>query len=263
MENATNLQRMCIPKRLHIRTRTMHLYNQRNNNTKENGETTMLKFNKTEIEKGRNAVRRQLRKNNKLPSVVTIKSTDGKTRNLTRRQFAGLCENDNVYRVRYGKVPNYVTLASEASNPLVLEYQYNEYNCGPTSVSMATQMLYGFRTQKACAKLLGTNEYGTSPSQLVNNIGKLGYKATRIKRNFAAVKASLDKNRPVIMHIQTKPATCLGYIGSYGHYILCWKAADNKYYICDPTKGDKVCNHNIIDAATEGRDIGYYSISLL
>ena len=215
-----------------------------------------------EIEKGRNAVRRQLRKNNKLPSFVSIKSRDGKTRKLTKAEFAGLCENDNIYRVKYSKVPKYVSLISTASNPLVLDYQNNDVNCCPASVSMATQMLYGFRTEQACAKLLGTGSAGTSPSQLVNNILKLGYRATVIKRNYAAVKASLDKNRPVIAHIQTKPAACLDYLYDYGHYVLIWKAANNLYYVCDPTKGDKVCKPTVLDAATEGRDIHYYSISL-
>ena len=224
----------------------------------------MITFSKEEIEKGRKAVRRQLRKNYTLPKTITIKSRDGKTRKLTSRQFAGLCENDNVYRVKNNRVPNYVTYIAEASNPLVLNYQDNDVNCCPTSFNMATQMLYGFRTEKACAKLLGTSENGTSPSQLINNAPKLGYKATRIKRNFKAVKQALNLHMPVIAHIQTYPASsCLDYVNDYGHYILIWKAERNKYYICDPTKGDKVCSASVIDNATEGRDIGYYTISLL
>lgn len=224
----------------------------------------MITFSKEEIEKGRKQVRRQLRKNYTLPKTITIKSRDGKTRKLTARQFAGLCENDNIYRVKNNRVPNYVTYIAEASNPLVLNYQDNDVNCCPTSFNMATQMLYGFRTEQACAKLLGTGSGGTSPSQLINNAPKLGYKATRIKRNFKAVKQALHLHMPVIAHIQTYPAaSCLDYINDYGHYILIWKAERNKYYICDPTKGDKVCSASVIDNATEGRDIGYYAISLL
>lgn len=223
-----------------------------------------LRFNKDQVESGRKAVRKHLKSNNKLPANVTIKSQDGVSRKLSKAQFAGICEADNLFRIKHGRAPNYVTLVSSASNPLVLNYQDNDYNCCPASFNMATQMLYGFSSESACAKALGTTRNGTSPSALVKNSKKLGYKATAIRRNYNAVKDSLAKNRPVIAHIQTYPArSCLNYVNDYGHYILIWKVQDNKYYICDPTKGDKVCKSTIIDKATNGRDIKYYSISLL
>ena len=73
------------------------------------------------------------------------------------------------------------------------------------------------------------------------------------------------KGRPVIAHIETKPATCLGfkqYDG--GHYIVIYDVYSKwgfKYYkVADPTRGLQTCRAKVLNNATKGRDIKYYSI---
>ena len=124
--------------------------------------------------------------------------------------------------------------------------------------------LFGYKSEKKCAEVLGTvYGSGTSPSDLTMNAPKLGYTANPIPRNYQAVLKSLQHGKPVIAHIQTRPATCLGYHGDYGHYVLIYWCKNNQYYIADPTKGIKKCKSTILDKATNGRNIKYYSIGIL
>ena len=125
------------------------------------------------------------------------------------------------------------------------------------------QFLFEYKPEATVKKALGTNKNGTTPQQLVSNAQKLGYKVTRIDRDFRLVKKALNEYKPVLMHIQTKPAKCLNYINDYGHWVCCYKTGDNTYYIADPTKGFKVCNMNTINKATNGRKIYYYTIEMI
>jgi hypothetical protein len=128
---------------------------------------------------------------------------------------------------------------------------------------MATMCLYGYQTEKTCAKECGTIiGSGTTPDKLIKGAKKLGYTVKPIGRNYNSVLKSLQKGKPVIAHIQTKPATCLGYNGDYGHYILIYWCKKGTYYIADPTKGIKKCKAAILDKATNGRDIKYYSVGI-
>ena len=128
---------------------------------------------------------------------------------------------------------------------------------------MATMCLFGYTSEKKCADTLGTvYGSGTDPSKLVANAPKLGYTATPIQRNYNAVLKSLQKGKPVIAHIQTAPATCLGYRGDSGHYILIYWCKNGQYYIADPTKGMHKCKATNIDKATNGRNIKYYSVGI-
>ena len=108
---------------------------------------------------------------------------------------------------------------------------------------MAIQCLFSYESEQRCAKACNTIKgRGTNPSDLINGAKKLGYKLTQISRNKTAVKSALSKAEPVIAHIQTKPARCLGYTGDYGHYILIYGLTnDGQYQIADPTKGIKKC----------------------
>lgn len=63
-------------------------------------------------------------------------------------------------------------------------------------------------------------------------------------------------------HIQTKSATCLAYLNDYGHYISIDRIIGSQYLVLDPTKGVKLCNFNILDKATNGRDINFYEIKV-
>ena len=222
----------------------------------------MTTFSKDEMAKATKTIQKSLKQGKGVPSSILMKAREtGKQVKVDKKHLAGLFEGRNVFIMKNGRYPNYSTLNSVANNPLVMNYQNNSHNCCPASLNMAIQMLYGWKSEKKCAEVLGTNSSGTAPDQLINNAPKLGYTVKRIGRNYSAVKASLQKGLPVIAHIQTKPASCLGYIGDYGHYILIYGYTSDGYYkIADPTKGLKTCKPSILDRATNGRDIGYYQV---
>ena len=229
----------------------------------------MVKFSKKVIENEGKEIREFIKKNKYYPRYATMTDTDGKSHKLLPKQYNGIFENANVYRLKNGRLPNYVTLNSTANNPLVMDYQDNKYTCCPTSLSMAIQMLYGFKSEVQCKKACKTIErdnIGTSPSNLISGAKSLGYKAKVIKRNFNSVSASLKKCRPVIAHIQTKSIRYTdgtGYVNDYGHYILIWGTYGNRYKVADPSRGLKQISSKVLNNATGGRDIHYYSISPL
>lgn len=227
----------------------------------------MTKFMNAEMIKAATIIRTNIKNGKGLPKSIQMKDSNGKTHTIEKRYYNGLFESRNVFTLKNGRLPNYVTLNSTANNPLVMDYQDNGYTCGPTSLSMAIQMLYSYRSEKECAKKCGTViGSGTDPSNLVKGAKSLGYKLTKISRNYKSVKASIDKGFPVIAHIETggntKPG-CLGYVNNYGHYILIYGASNDKYYIADPTKGIKKCEPKAIDKATNGRNLGYYKVEII
>lgn len=225
----------------------------------------MVKFSKKEMSATAKTLRKNIKSGKGYKSYVSMVDMNKKAHKLSKAQYMGLFEAQNVFIMKNGRYPNYVTLNSTANNPLVMNYQDNGYTCGPTSLSMAIQMLFGYVSEKKCATACGTViGSGTSPDMLINGAKKLGYKLTKINRNKTAVKSALSKAEPVIAHIQTKPATCLGYTGDYGHYILIYGMTnDGLYKIADPTKGIKKCKPTILDHATNGRAIYYYRVGIL
>ena len=222
----------------------------------------MVKFMNDAIVKASKTLRKAVKEGKGLPSSLSIKDSNGKTHKLSKVQYLGLFQQRNIFTLKNGRYPKYVSSLTKCSTlAIAMNYQDNGYTCCPTSFSMATMCLYGYRSEKKCAEVLGTvYGSGTSPSDLVANAPKLGYQAIPIKRNYDSVLKSLQKGRPVIAHIQTKPATCLGYKGDYGHYILIYWCKKGVYFIADPTKGIVKCKSSILDKATNGRDIKYYSI---
>ena len=225
----------------------------------------MVKFSKKEMSATAKTLRKNIKSGKGYKSYVNMVDMNKKAHKLSKAQYMGLFEAQNIFIMKNGRYPNYVTLNSTANNPLVMNYQDNGYTCGPTSLSMAIQMLFGYKSEKTCARECGTViGSGTSPDMLINGAKKLGYKLTKISRNKTAVKSALSKAEPVIAHIQTKPATCLGYTGNYGHYILIYGMTnDGLYKIADPTKGIKKCKPTILDHATNGRAIYYYRVGIL
>jgi ABC-type bacteriocin/lantibiotic exporter with double-glycine peptidase domain len=168
------------------------------------------------------------------------------------------------FYLKHGREPNYLTLNSEATYPLVINYQDDKYSCGVASLQMCLQFLFDYKYESKIKKTLGTNKNGTSPQQLVSGAKKLGYKVTPIKREFKEVKKALDNYCPVILQIETKSAgNCLSYKNSYGHYIMCYKADTNKYYVMDPTKGPKVCNSTTLNKATGGGNRKFYKVEMI
>ena len=222
----------------------------------------MKRYNKKEYTDARKRIRSFIKKHNRLPNYCAFVTNEKKTVDLNKEEYCGLFEGYMHFCLKNGREPNYLTLTSKASNPIVVNYQDDKVSCCPASFLMAMMFLFEYKSEATVKKLLGTNSNGTSPSQLISNAGRLGYVVKRIPREFREVKKALEQYKPVLMHIQTKPATCLGFVSDYGHWIICWKVKDNKYYVIDPTKGSKVCNYQVLNRATNGRNIGYYSVEI-
>lgn len=223
----------------------------------------MIRFSKSTMNSASKALRKNLKANKGYLTSIKMKDMDGKTRTISKPQYMGLFEAQNIFIRKNGRYPNYVTLNSTAKNPLVIDYQDKGTTCGPTSLSMGSQMLFGYTSEQAFAKACGTSSSGTAPDQLVAGAKSKGYKLTKISRKSAAVRDSLKKGFPVVAHIDTKPASCLGYVNNYGHYILIYAINDTHYYVADPTKGLKKCKFSVLDKAMLGRTINYYSMSIL
>ena len=224
----------------------------------------MVRFSKDEMNKASKTIRASLRKNNTLPSSVKMKDMEGKNHNMTKKQYAGLFENENVFRLSHNRQPNYVTYKNTANNPLVFKHQSYSHSCCCASLCMASMMLYNYKSENKCIEELGTKKTttGTAPSQLVNNIGKLGMVAKVIPRNKNSVSNSLKLNKPVIAHIDSSKASCLNYDSQFGHYILLYGVDGNYYKVADPLRKLTKCKTTILDNAMKGRKINYYSISL-
>ena len=223
----------------------------------------MKRFNKKEYTDARKRIRKFIKTNHRLPNYCKIKNQEGKEIELKKEEYCGLFEGYMHFCLKKGREPNFLTLTSKAANPIVVNLQDDKVSCCPASFLMAMMFLFEYKPEATVKKLLGTTSSGTSPQQLITNAKKLGYKVTRIPREFKAVKRALDQYKPVLMHIETKPATCLGFVSNYGHWIICYKAKDNQYYLIDPTKSLKKCNFQVINRATNGRDLGYYEVEIL
>ena len=223
----------------------------------------MIRINKTEYTDAKKRIRSFIKDHHRLPNYVTFKTQTGKKVNLKHDEYCGLFQGYMQFYQKHGREPNYLTLNNKASTPMILNYQDDKYSCCPASLQMALMFLFDYKYESYIKKTLGTTTNGTSPDKLISGAKKLGYKVTRIDREFKQVKKALDTYKPVLMHIQTKPAKCLDYINDYGHWILCYKTGDNTYYIADPTKGFKKCNFQNINRATNGRQIYYYTVEMI
>ncbi|MBQ9026945.1 MAG: C39 family peptidase [Methanobrevibacter sp.] len=222
----------------------------------------MSSFSKSEVLRGAKIFRNSIVKGKGVPKEVTLKVREtGKNKTLTRKQFAGIMEATNVFRLKQGRYPNYTTLNSTANNPLVMNYQDDSVSCGCASFNMCVQLTYGeWIDEKAIKKTFGTGSSGTAPSQIIAGAKKYGYAVEKIARNSSAVKKALEKGYAILAHIDTKPATCLGYQNNYGHWTVIYGLDDGKYKIADPTKGIKTCSTKIYDKAMLGRTIYYYQV---
>lgn len=223
----------------------------------------MVRFDKNMMNDGTERMQKFIKEQKRLPNTLSMTDMDGKHHTLKKAQYAGLYEAQNVFYLKNGRQPNYTTLNSTANNPLVMDYQNDSVSCGPASLAMAIQMLYDFVGEKTCKSKCGTGSNGTAPADLIAGAKKLGYQLSKINRNSTSVKAQLQMGRPVIAHIDTKPANCLGYINNYGHYVLIYDTTGTSYKVADPTKGLKTCKFSILDKAMLGRTIGYYSVAPL
>lgn len=225
----------------------------------------MKRYNKPEYTDARKRIRRFIKENHRLPHYCKFKNTNNRIDRLTRKEYCGLFQGYMQFFAKHGREPNYLTLNTEANYPLVINYQDDQYSCCPTSLQMCLQFLFDYKYESYIKKVLGTTKKGTTPQQLINGAKELGYKVTPISREFKEVKKALDSYKPVIMHIETKSAgKCLGFLNSYGHYIMCYKADTNKYYVIDPTKGKHTCNSTTLNKATGGAsNRKFYSVEMI
>ena len=224
----------------------------------------VIRINKKDYTDARKRIRAFIKKYHRLPNYVTFKKQDGKEINLTRKQYCGLFQGYMLFCLKHGREPNYLTYNNDANYPLVINYQDDMYSCAVCSLQMCMQFLFEYKSEAHIKKILGTDKTGTTPTKLINNAKKLGYKVTVIPREFREVKKALDEYKPVILQIETKSAgKCLDYKNTYGHYIMCYKADTNKYYVMDPSRGPKVCNSTVLNKATGGGNRKFYKVEIL
>ena len=225
----------------------------------------MTIFLKKEVLKGMCNVKNSIKKGNSIPKEITLKDDKGKNHKLDKKHYMGLFESTNVFRLKQGRYPNYTTLNSTANNPLVMNYQDDSVSCACASFNMCIQLLCGeWVDEKNIKKTFGTGSSGTAPEQVINGARKLGYKVEKISRNLAGVKKALSKGYPILAHIDTQPATCLGYKNNYGHWTVIYGVTSEGYYkIADPTKGIKKCSPKVYDKAMLNRTIYYYQVKPL
>lgn len=223
------------------------------------------RFSKKELLDGAKRINAWIKKGTGLPGYVTLTDRDGKKQRLYPKEYAGVYESMNMFRLNNGRDPNFVALTSTANNPLVFDRQNTSYNCCPTSLSMASQMLYNYKSESVCSKALGTNPVsGTSPAQLIANAPKLGFKIIPIERKAKAVKQQLAKGFPVICHWQVdQTKACKGdYVRAFGHYGLIWNTTDTEYVVADPAKGvSRKYKFLCLDNANKGYRQNYYAVT--
>ena len=225
----------------------------------------MVRFSKAMLQDGAKRIFKWLKKGEGLPSYLIMYDMDrNKEYRLTPKEYAGLYESRNIFWIKNGREPNYVTLTSVARNPLVMDYQNTNYTCCPTSLAMASMILYHYRSESACAKALGTSKgSGTSPAQLIANAPKLGFKIIPIARNSKEVRKYLKKGFPVICHWQVNQSkSCKGdYTGTFGHYGLIWDMTSTHYVVADPAKGvNRKYKFTCLDNANKGYRQNYYVV---
>ena len=224
----------------------------------------MIRINKKDYTDARKRIRTFIKKEHRLPNYCEFTLNTGKKMKLSKKQYLGLFEGYMIFCLKHNREPNYLTYTSDANYLAVTNYQDDAYSCGVCSLQMAMMMLFEYKSEATVKKALGTNKNGTTPTQLINNSKKLGYKVTPIPRTFRAVKDSLDNYCPVIMQIETKSAgNCLGFQKSYGHYIMCFHSDTNKYWVIDPTKGKHTCNSTVLNKATGGGNRKFYKVEII
>lgn len=83
----------------------------------------MTKFLKSEMSKASKTLRKSIKDGKGLPKSIKMTDSNGKTHTVEKKYYNGLFEAQNVFIMKNGRYPNYVTLNSTANNPLVMDYQ--------------------------------------------------------------------------------------------------------------------------------------------
>lgn len=229
-----------------------------------------MRFDASQLVDAETRIRNFIKAKHKLPAYCNMRDKDtGKWYQLEPKQYMGIFKSRNIFRIKNGRFPNYVTLTFESENPVAIDYQNNKFQCCCASFAMVSQLLFkpmdeGIMGKSGIALALGTTERGTDPAKLIANAPKLGFKVTRIPRRLADVQNALVQMKGVIIHYQTKATrSCSGFVNDYGHYAVIMAYKNGKYLIYDPTKGKFWCDATIIQNATNGREIYFYTVELI
>jgi len=222
-----------------------------------------MRVSKQELIDAEQRIRTFIKGNQREPNTVALRDMDtGKEVTVPIRQVNGLYFNTYTFWLKQGRYPAYATLNIEKSEPTIQNFQDTSYSCCPTSLSMASTKLFKPVSEAECAKVLGTTKNGTNPANLVANAPKLGFNVKAMNRNPMEVENALRQYNAVIVHYQTGPADCSGFRLDYGHYALIKSVSNGKYTILDPTRGQFTCPTGVLDKATNGRSLYYYTVSL-
>lgn len=223
-----------------------------------------IQISSASLQDGANRISNFIKVNKRFPTTVTLLDMNTKKKvTVSDGAYFDIYKRDFQFAINNNRFPNYVTSIGTSSNAVPQNYQDSSTTCGPTSLSMISAGLFKYRTEAQFKQACGTTSSGTSPANMISGAGKLGFKMVKIDRNISAVKQALSKAKYVLAHIQTRDATCLRYIGDYGHWVVIKGVSGSNYIVNDPTKGpDKVCASTVLDNATNGRAIYYYSVEL-
>ena len=104
----------------------------------------MKRYNKTEYNDARKRIRKFIKAHHRLPKHCNFKNQQGKIDNLTRKEYCGLFQGYMQFYLKHGREPNYLTLNTEATYPLVINYQDDPYSCGVASLQMCLQFLFDY-----------------------------------------------------------------------------------------------------------------------
>ena len=105
----------------------------------------MKRFNKKEYTDARKRIRTFIKKEHRLPNYCNMKNQQGKEIKLLKDEYCGLFEGYMHFCLKNGREPNYLTLTSKASNPVVVNYQDDKVSCCPASFLMGMMFLFEYR----------------------------------------------------------------------------------------------------------------------
>lgn len=222
-----------------------------------------MRVSKAELIDAESRIRNFIKGNQREPNHVSMTDMDtGRDVEVPISEVNGLYFNVYTFWLKNGRYPNFATLNITKGEPTIQNYQDNYYQCGPTSLSMASTKLFKPVSETTCAQVLGTTKSGTNPANLVANSPALGFTVKAMARNPVEVQNALRQYNAVICHYETGDAPCSNFLNNYGHYALIKDISNGRYVVLDPTKGQFTCPTSMMDQATNGRSLYYYRVSL-
>ena len=69
----------------------------------------MVRFYEKDLVKGAKTIKKSIKENKGYPSTLSLTDTDGKIRKLSKKQYFGVYQARNLFRLNHGRFPNYTT----------------------------------------------------------------------------------------------------------------------------------------------------------